>query len=368
MKTVLLILLGLTASVGHAASFDCTKSTTAQEKAICASPALSAADDRMAAAYKDVLLAATAEMRPWVLDGQREWIHAMEGACVPGDPAKNLETCLQNHEDERTQALRHMVLRADGATFIWHSITRTAPDNAETLEMDKERANGVDHGTLNASWPQAAERSAEWLAWNKAIEAATVAMAYPNATPPPAKWSDISAADIDIDLDTSIGQVGPELVTAAIDNQWYGHGAAHPNHDSLQFNWMLNDQREMKPADVFQAGSGWSAFLQTRCDAYLHKTLDTGGTNYESFMQPGVMAKTLHQIVENPQNWSLNAEGITIVFQPYAVACYACTPDPVTIPWADLKPMLRSGFPVPAEPDQSQTAKKPAPAVAGRHS
>ena len=44
--------------LAHAASFDCTKAKTAQEKAICGTPALSAADDQMAAAYKAWLAAA----------------------------------------------------------------------------------------------------------------------------------------------------------------------------------------------------------------------------------------------------------------------------------------------------------------------
>ena len=33
--------------LAHAASFDCTKAKTAQEKAICGTPALSAADDQI---------------------------------------------------------------------------------------------------------------------------------------------------------------------------------------------------------------------------------------------------------------------------------------------------------------------------------
>jgi len=366
MKTVVVILLGLTAGMAHAASFDCAKATKAQEKAICASPVLSAADDKMAAAYQDMLRAATFEMKPWVLDEQREWVRGMEGACKAGDAGKSLDACLLVYEEKRTKALRHMVLHAGGATFIWHSIKRTAPDDAETLEL--ERGSGVDHGTLNASWPQAAnaswpqaanasrpqaaEEGAEWLAWNKAIEGAALAMADPNAKQPPAKWADISPAGIDIDLNASVGQVGPELVTAAIGIEWYGHGAAHPNHNSIQFNWMLKEKRELKPSDVFQSESGWSAFLQARCDAYLHKKLDADGASYQSFMQPGEMVKTVREIVENPENWQLDAQGITIPFQPYAVACYACTPDPMTVPWADLKPMMKAGFPVPTSVGQ----------------
>jgi len=50
--SVLFLLVNVTA---YAASFDCAKATTPQEKAICASPKLSAADDQITAAYKAAL-------------------------------------------------------------------------------------------------------------------------------------------------------------------------------------------------------------------------------------------------------------------------------------------------------------------------
>ena len=60
MREILLVLSlpFLLCALAHAASFDCTKAKTAQEKAICGTPALSAADDQMAAAYRAWLAAA----------------------------------------------------------------------------------------------------------------------------------------------------------------------------------------------------------------------------------------------------------------------------------------------------------------------
>ena len=66
MRKILLALAlpFLVCALAHAASFDCTKAKTAQEKAICGTPALSAADDQMAAAYSAWLAAAPLGEQP----------------------------------------------------------------------------------------------------------------------------------------------------------------------------------------------------------------------------------------------------------------------------------------------------------------
>ena len=58
------VLLLLASGAAHAASFDCSKAKTPQEKAICGSPELSVADEQMAAAYKALLAAMTPEIKP----------------------------------------------------------------------------------------------------------------------------------------------------------------------------------------------------------------------------------------------------------------------------------------------------------------
>jgi uncharacterized protein YecT (DUF1311 family) len=349
MRMVWLILL-LSGSVGaYGASFDCTRAQTPQEKAICASPELSAADDRMAAAYKVVLAAAPTEMKAEVLTGQRAWIRGQALACKPNDPGKSLLACLTDYEEARTKALQHMVLRAGGVTFVWRSITLKVPDGPDDVppEMRQYEAN-PGFGTLNAEWPQANDPSPEWTAWNQAIEVAARAITSPGSSSPsgkpPEKWA--ATGGVDQNVTTSIGIVDEDLVTATMENFWDGHGA-HPNTLTSQFNWLLKEKRELQAEDTFRHRSGWDKYLQGRCDKYLHGKLDSDGTSYEDFEPPGEMAKTLHGIVVDPKNWELDSKGLTIVFQPYAVACYACTPPPMTISWGELKPYLQQGFAIP---------------------
>jgi hypothetical protein len=144
-----------------------------------------------------------------------------------------------------------------------------------------------------------------------------------------------------------LGIVTNSLVTATITNDWYGHGAAHPNTTSIEFNWLRKAQRELKPLDVFESGSGWDAVLQQICDRDLHKKLDNEDGSYDRFWQPGQMQKTLHDIVIDPENWAIDKDGMKVIYQVYAVAGRPGTPEPTEIPWSQLKPYLNLNFAIP---------------------
>ena len=85
-KTLLALALPfLLCTLAHAASFDCTKSKTAQEKAICGTPALSAADDQMAAAYKAWLAAAQPDWAAGIRENQIVWLRTRDTNCPAAD-------------------------------------------------------------------------------------------------------------------------------------------------------------------------------------------------------------------------------------------------------------------------------------------
>jgi uncharacterized protein len=71
MKRHLLLLALLPSLASHAASFDCTKAQSPDEKAICAHPELSRLDEEMAQAYAQALKGNNAS---GVKAAQRQWL------------------------------------------------------------------------------------------------------------------------------------------------------------------------------------------------------------------------------------------------------------------------------------------------------
>lgn len=345
----------LTGAFAHAASFNCAKARTPQEKAVCDSPELSEFDDEMAAAYKTVLAEAPSDFIAEIRDGQRTWLRKLAIACNTKHPAYGtLTSCLGTEYASRIKALRNLILHEAGVTFVWESVDLDA--NVPAPPADVSIGTGQSQrGHLSASWPRSAANTPDWKAWNKAIEAATVRLASLGRNPSASNFREILDPDMDIDVSASLGVVDLNFVTATIENDWDG-GGIHPNEDSIQFNWLLKERRELKPEDVFRRWSDWDSYLQNRCDQYLHKVLDYDGQSYENFMQPGQMATALHGIVVNPENWQIDSRGITIIFQTYAVASHAGTPEPVLIQWKSLQPMLNPEY---MQPKEACTARGP---------
>lgn len=100
---ILLLLIGASA---HAASFNCAKAKTPQEKAICASPEASAVDDQMAIAYKAALAANPPKVQAEIRLDQLKWVRSMMTECEAGDP--KLVDCLIIYEGDRTTWLQHL--------------------------------------------------------------------------------------------------------------------------------------------------------------------------------------------------------------------------------------------------------------------
>lgn len=189
----------------------------------------------------------------------------------------------------------------------------------------------------------------KWAAWNKAIaDAAGPENSFNYSDSTTTKWSKKDAVDNDTDVWVTLNSVSDSLVSTSISGTTYGHGAAHPNHGVTQFNWMLKEKRPLKGSDIFRSQIDWSNKLYNRVNQYLHTTLDSEGKSYETFLiDPKDMQKTVRGIAADPSRWQIDSNGITIVFNPYEVACYACTPEPFTMSWGSLKPLLNPAFVIP---------------------
>lgn len=342
---VFLFLSGLT----HAASFDCAKARTSQEKTICSSLSLSKADEKMAAAYQAALAAAPAEMKEGVRADQRAWLKMMPLECPPGRQRfdQDIVVCLQQEYDLRIKDLRKLVVRKRGVTFVWRSIVLMNQENPPEDDSVREARADIDvipgYGTLTVSWPQTNATTGEWRAWNQAILTEVQRLASQGKAAADGQWHTEWADDDDGDLTVTIGVVDDQLISTFVDR--WGFRGAHPWETSLNLNWMLKEQRKLRSDDVFQPNSQWEQAIEERCMKDLVNVL---GQHYEdSYAGPQELPRVLHKIILDPENWQLDPKGLTIVFQDYSIAPRMLHPGPVTISWNDLNSYLQPGFIVP---------------------
>jgi hypothetical protein len=217
----------------------------------------------------------------------------------------------------------------------------TAPDTPASAPPAGVSEVTPGFGTLEASWAQASSTAPQWTAWNSVVVPAMTQAANADESTSAHDWKGLVQPGVDRNLTFTVERANAQWVSASIDDLYDGHGA-HPTENSSEFYWMLSEQRALKPADVFLPTSGWDTWMAQRLDSYLQQVLDSNGNDQRQY-KPG----DLPGIVTNPGDWKLEPGGFSIFFQPYQVACYACTPNPMTISWSDLKPYLQPSFVLP---------------------
>jgi uncharacterized protein YecT (DUF1311 family) len=130
------VLLLLSASGAHAASFDCAKATRPVERAICGDLALNKADTRLGEIYQQLRNSLSAQDFAALRQGQRQWLQQRDAQC-PGVEA----ACLLPLYQQRISALifrlvpEYPVSAAGRASGIYHDGVMEL--HAEALSADQ---------------------------------------------------------------------------------------------------------------------------------------------------------------------------------------------------------------------------------------
>lgn len=125
----------VSASVVHAASFDCARAGTTVEKLICSHPNLSRLDDELDAAYKQSLK--REDVKQQVIVSQRQWLKQERNACRTAE-------CLEAAYARRIKELG--VSASFGIAFVRPDGqgATAAPQPATSAPEGRVRINGVD--------------------------------------------------------------------------------------------------------------------------------------------------------------------------------------------------------------------------------
>lgn len=123
---------------------------------------------------------------------------------------------------------------------------------------------------------------------------------------------------------------------------WYGSGAAHSNNHFENFNYVISDGK-IYPFTLFELFQDPDSAHQTiskicqKCieKEYWEKTGQVPNTHNIQEIENGVNQR------ENLQHFSLSQEGITFLFSPYSVACYALGNFTATVSFYDLLPFIK---------------------------
>ncbi len=325
----------------QAASFDCAKAGTAQEKLICATPELSKLDEAVAAAYSQALAKLAEPVKTAMRDSQRDWVKYRNAACpVPAKPSPDLVVtpaeCLSSLYQNRQKALAEAQTSAGPYSFV--TIERFRADKTQSEDT---RAQFPVYSTSTATPRMIAPAGPEADAFNAVMKTWTDNY----FAPPDPKKKQAGEDDTDIDTDFSgsvvFNYAGPTLIALQQMNYMYGLGAAHGMTGATSVTWLWREKRAMKADDLFKPGSNWQPALAKLVLDELHKQ-DFGKDEPFQIKE----AQELRQTTDSPANWIVKPDSFGVQFGQYEVGPYAIGMPVIELPWSALKPYLVAAPPL----------------------
>ena len=306
------------------ASLDCTRATSPRERLICRDPTLSERDRRLGDLYRQRRALLSPQGARALQASERGWLKFIATVC-PLDPPSNAgdggdpKTCLSERYDDRLKQLLDV-----GRTIGPFRFNRIDLYAAEPASVQSGAAAGfyVQH----VAYPQIdSANTPDVIAWN-----ARSLQSLPSQV-----GCDSSKGDDDINY--AIGDAGRRLISVEWDHFVYCHGTAHGRYDvKIQNTVMSPHLRELSKRDVFGPGDNWVPKLQ---DLFWRALFKNGWWPPEN--QPAEDIKhDIEDEVVQPQKWLFKPDGLQVSFDAYDGGCYACTPQPVTLSWTELKPLL----------------------------
>lgn len=354
IRLLSVFLLLLSSVCIHAASFDCSKARTSVEKAICSSPELSAADDKLDQTYH-AALTKVPEAAALVRDAQRKWLQSVEQKCHPVDKNYPFAKCLADKWGSRTWFLSDIVVRTGGVPFFFPEISLGKPCDEEGMATgiaqtgrSEDADSDRDSCAIHATWPEALSNAPQWQIWNKALldEARRFNASQDTEDEVPDHWvhfSDPTWHYDDLEVSVDLDCVSPTLVAATI-NRDYTY--AHPAHEERAFNWMLKQGRELKPDDLFRPDSGWETWMKKRV-APIVKDYEITALKSEP-TEAEEIATSAARLAVQPRYWRIVPKGLNLIFTEEEIGYLTALMMPdVTLPWSELKPYLNPVFEIP---------------------
>lgn len=315
-----------------AASFDCAKAKSAEEKAVCADPKLSKLDAQMGAAYHVALKALSPQGQVALRDGQRQWIKYGRDVCAKqrGDLPK-LSTCLAGLYSSRLDELKNVTQKIGPFVFSRIDTYAFIPCGSSEDDDCQFGEGSSHHGTV---WRIDSPVTSGAKRWN--VFANETANAF-GATPGMNNESFLYVNGASLDL-----------ISAYLSEYMERNGARHGWSEGRAYNILLKTGAPLRADDLFDKAKGWSSFLLTRVKATLEPILQAARQEDPANKYAIPPDSNILLIVENPERWRLKPIGLEIALTTEfsgSVDLGTIWVDEILIPWTDLQPYLRKPLP-----------------------
>ena len=316
------LLLGATPAL----AFDCAKSTTKVEKAICADRSLGAADADLTQAYETARAASSTSEKKMLALSQKRWIGGRESSCAD---AEDINTCIAGKTKERILLLQGAPESGPGypsplmPVFIQQTGTATTYD--------------IDYSLLRFANPKTAGEKILNAAARKIIGDAPFG---PNG-------QDASNGAVYDHMESfALAYASPDLIS--VTRVFYAdEGGAHGNGGTTNINIDMRRGKEIKAADIFRDEALVTLTTECRDQILARKQENYGDEKYVAADDGNFQESTVADIVRDWEQWTIAAGKATVTFNSYDVGAYAEGPYECVFNMDKLKALAKPDAPLP---------------------
>jgi uncharacterized protein len=309
------------------ASFDCHHAASPREQLICSDPELSTLDRRLAQIYREKRALLSPKGAELLKDSERSWLRFISTVCGPeANSQPDQKDCLKQDYTDRLEDLGKVAQKVGSFVFNRIDLYAAEPSNDNT---------GSDPGFYiqHVSYPQIDNASSpELIAWNRQNVLSLSNDSYCDSDPN------------DYSIDYELGIANAHIISVQWSHSTYCHGTPHGFWTVNVWNTVLSSHpRPLTESDLFGPGAAWEKPLQERLWRQL---LESGWRPPENQSEDDIKSQLEDEFVR-PNKWFFTDSGLRISFNADDGGCSACTPQPITLPWAELKPLLSKHSIVP---------------------
>ncbi len=308
-----------------AMALDCQRASTPSEKAICADATALAADSDLGKAFDALRASLDPKAKTQLGAAEVAWLALRDSNCAD-EKGPALGACLARETRARIAFLSGSPEAGPGAPGRFAPVLRMQKGGKGRTDVDVQLLKFVDAATP-------AER-----AFNAAVDRLTNDLENPgNDDPLSDQWS--------YAWSMRLAYASPRLISAHADGDSF-MGGAHPNSYSVNIDVDVARGREATFADLLDKPAAAKIFALCLKQAREEKSAREGSADDDSGA-PKTLAESIAEATGDLEAWSFGADAATVSYDPYAVGAYAEGAFSCSVPYATLRPLARSDFPLP---------------------
>ena len=318
----------LVASAAPALAFDCAKSTTKVEKAICSDRKLGVADADMTNAYVAARNASNPSEKKMLVLSQRRWIDQRENACAYAEETE-LTSCISKETNERKLLLQGAPESGPGP------VSPLVPVFLQQVGTSK--IYNLDYALLRFANPQSAGEKL-FNAQSKKI--------LSEAPMEPHGQDEFEDRVLTREETFAISYASPGLLSVA--NSFYSDdGGAHGNGGVSNINIDMRSGKEINTSDMFASETIKTLTLECRDQILQRKQVNDSAEKYVPEEDGNYQESTIAEHINNFRRWTITAEKAIVTFDSYAIGAYAEGPYECEFDMPKLKALAIPYAPLP---------------------